>query len=611
MAADRPVEILALPPKLHELFDGVVPPKTNGTVEQNERDFLSRTITAFALHKLGDATLQEAAQGIVDGGGDGGIDGVFHSPATNTLWVVQSKYIHAGLTEPDLGDVTKFKTGVENLLEGKFEAFAENPKWVALKPRLEAIFRNPSTQVRAVLCYSGLAFISEDRKRLFEALKAKVSKDQEDDYFQFLTVNLTTLNDWVTGGDEARGIASVDLEILQPGLMTKPYETIYGLIALERLKALYDEHGRLLVRANIRGFKGSTDVNEDIQTTLTNEAELFHYLNNGLTAYCDRLDVNNLDRSNAIRKRITAKGFAIINGAQTLGSIAKCVGPSEADAAPSGYAFIKIISLERCEDDRAFADRISRTANFQNHVGLKDFASAYPLHEQMALTLRPLGVHYHHKIDEDTPPTDTENYTIDEALTACACLKNAQDCDFVTRVAANRQSLLSLDMIYPETEVLRSRHERVFPPDLSARTAWRAVQAQRIVLQIMADSARASTGANKAFYAHAKWIVLAAVFNTLKPQLGEALALSGDEAARVTAAVTKYAETLLAQAVLKGFAAYEAAPGGLQVLKTPRDFQSVFKAQGDCQNLFNALKAEIRKNDDQAQPAMAAPQGHE
>lgn len=274
-------------------------------------------------------------------------------------------------------------------------------------------------------------------------------------------------------------------------------------------------------------------------------------------------------------------------------------------------AFIKIISLERCDDDRAFADRISRTANFQNHVGLKDFASAYPLHEQMALTLRPLGVHYHYKIDEDTPASDADNYTIDEALTACACLKNTADCDFVTRVAANRASLLSLDMVYPAAEVLRSRHERIFPPDLSARTAWRAVQVQRIVLQIMSASAKASTGASKAFYTNARWVVLAAIFNRLRPEAGEALALSADEIATVMAEVTEYAERLLALAVARGFAAYQAAPGGLQILTSPRDFQSVFKTQGDCQILFAALKAAIWNPQDQAQPAMAAPQGNE
>ncbi len=331
--------------------------------------------------------LRKQGAGVIDGGGDGGLDAVYHSPATNTLWLVQSKYIHAGLTEPDLGEVTKFQTGLGNLLAGRFEAFAANQRWNAIRPQVEAVLaKHGNLQVRAVLCYSGLALISEDRKRLFEVLKQQVSKAPDDEYFEFQTVNLTTLNDWVTGGDDGRGIESVELEIHNPGWVTKPYETIYGLVALEQLKALHEQHGRMLVRANIRGFKGRTDVNDEIQKTLKEEAIYFHYLNNGLTAYCDRLDVHNLDRANAQRKRITAKGFAIINGAQTLGSIAKCVTVPEAEAAPTGFAFIKIVSLERCEDDRAFAERISRTANFQNHVELRDFAAAYPLHEQLAYT---------------------------------------------------------------------------------------------------------------------------------------------------------------------------------------------------------------------------------
>ena len=390
----------------------------------------------------------------------------------------------------------------------------------------------------------------------------------------------------------------VELEIVRPGLITQPYETIYGLVALEQLKALHEEYGPKLIRANIRGFKGSTEVNDDIQKTLTEEVTLFHYLNNGLTAYCDRLELNNLDRANAERKRITARGFAVINGAQTLGSIGKCVAVPQQGAPASGYAFIKIISLEKCEDDQAFAERISRAANFQNQVSLRDFAAAYPLHEQMRRTLGPHGIGYHYRIDEETPTPDDVNFTIEEALTACACLHTAKDCDLLYRVAANRDSLRSLEMIFPPVQAVRTRHERVFPAGLSARTAWRAVQAQRIVVAAMGDSAKASTGATKSFYTYARWLVLAAVFKKIKPEAGEALGLSEAERKAVSAAVADYAEKLLAQAVAKGFASYDTAPGGLQVLTAPRDFQSVFKTQGDCQTLFAALNAEIWKGRD-------------
>lgn len=610
MAADRPVEILALPPKLHELFDGLVASTVQGTDEQKELNFLSRALAAYAVHTLAGASVPDSAAAIVDGGNDGGIDCAYISVATNTLWLVQSKYTSDGMSEPGLQEVGRFAAGVEDLLAQRFDEVRLNPTWLPLLPRVEALLRQPETQVRAILCYSGLRLLSEDRKQRLDVLKVKLANDDLDQFFDFKSVNLTTINDWVCGAEALRGVEIVDLEIVRPGRLTEPFDTVYGLISLEKLYALFQAHGRALISENLRGFKGNTDVNEEIQKTIDQEPSHFLYLNNGLTAYCSRLEPDNRDRLNLEQKRYTARGFSIINGAQTLGSIAASFRKLEDGAPlPNGHAFIKIISLERCEDDREFADRISRTANFQNHVGLKDFAAAYPMHQQIALTLKPHGINYHHKIDEDTPPTDGENYTIDEALTACACLKNAQDCDFVTRVAANRPSLLSLDMIYPAEDPLRSRHERVFPPDLSARTAWRAVQAQRIVLQVMADSARASAGATKAFYTNAKWIVLTAIFNRLKPELGEALALSSDEVATVTAAVSDYAEKLLAQAVAKGLAAYEAAPGGLLVLKTQRDFQSVFKTQGDCQILFNALKAEIRNNDNQAQPAMAAPQG--
>jgi hypothetical protein len=127
----------------------------------------------------------------------------------------------------------------------------------------------------------------------------------------------------------------------------------------------------------------------------------------------------------------------------------------------------------------------------------------------------------------------------------------------------------------------------------------------------MQAAARASTGASKSFFGNARWIVLTAIFNRLKPEEGEALALSAEEMASVAAAVTNYAEKLLAICVAKGFASYDALPGGAQALRSPRDFQSVFKTQGDCQTLLGALKAEIWKTTNVAQPQAAAQQGND
>ena len=201
---------------------------------------------------------------------------------------------------------------------------------------------------------------------MFEDLKRRFSP--ADDYFGFLFYSLTSVHDWLTGADEGVGVREVQLEILNPGWILEPYETIYGLVRLRDIAALHKQHGKRLISANIRGYKGDTEVNGRIVATLRDEPRHFLYLNNGLTAYCERLEVNNLDRADPLRKRLTARGFSIVNGAQTLGSVWESCGANP-EAAPDGFVFLKLISIERCEEDQKFAQRITQSTNFQNQIG--------------------------------------------------------------------------------------------------------------------------------------------------------------------------------------------------------------------------------------------------
>src|SRR5713101_6945756 len=107
---------MSLPGRLRTDFTGRVPEATAGDANEREKNFLSRTLAAFAVHKLSGCPLDEAAAALVDGGDDGGIDAVHYSPTSHTLWLVQSKFIESGRGEPGLGDVSKFKNGIEDLL---------------------------------------------------------------------------------------------------------------------------------------------------------------------------------------------------------------------------------------------------------------------------------------------------------------------------------------------------------------------------------------------------------------------------------------------------------------------------------------------------------------
>ena len=593
MTVDIPIEMLHLPQSLRTLFTGRVPEAASGTQDEREKNFQSQALAAYAIHKLGGASIDEAVGSIVDGGGDGGIDAIFHAANTHILWVVQSKFMANGRGEPNLGDVTKFKTGLENLLQGNFGAFQENAAWREMIPQLEAVFGDGALEVRAVLVYSGINLVSEDRRRLFEDLKRRFSPGSE--YIDTRFCNLTTVHDWITGADQGPGVPEVELTLLKPGWVRYPYETVYGLLPLADIANLYARHGRRLIAANIRAYKGNTAVNEQITNTVREEPGHFYYLNNGLTAYCERLEVSNLDRANAEQKRIKGYGLSIVNGAQTLGSVAQVITTEPAQT-PEGFVFLKIVSLERCADDREFADRITRSTNFQNQIGLRDFVALDNQQETIANQLTLSGISYHYKSDVGAPSSDEANFSLEEATSACACLAQLADCDFCVRVLANRQSLWSMEEIYPSEYLLRSRYSRVFRPDRSARTVWRAVQTQRLVVKTMRDNARASTGIRKAFFENARWLVLNVIFLKLHPEQGEALKLTEAEAALVTQATVEYAETLFDTCEATGFVARQVnTASGMEPYEQARHFRSIFSAAGDCQVLRNALLEQLTR----------------
>jgi hypothetical protein len=587
MTAETPVEILEIPKQLRAIFTGKVAEAASGTPEAREANFLSRALAAYAIHKLAGCSVEAAAESIVDGRSDGGIDAIFYASTNSTLFVLQSKHIATGRGEPDLGDVTKFKTGLENLLQGKFETFRQNAAWQKRLPQLEVQLEK-AVQVRAILVYSGIHLVSDDRLSLFEDLKGRLCSD-EDSYFEFQSCNLTTVHDWLTGADRGRGVQQVSLTLLKPGWVTNPYETVFGLLPLKDLSDLYAQHGKQLVVANIRAYKGNTDVNTQILATIQNEPRHFLYLNNGLTAYCERLVVNNLDRANPDSKRITAHGFSIVNGAQTLGSVAEFFKQT-LDSTPEGHVFIKVISLQRCEDDRAFAENITRSTNFQNQIGLRDFVAQDEQQERIANQLLLSGIFYHYKDDVDTPSPDETNFTVHEATTAAACLASSPDCDdFCARILANRASLWSMDQTYPSGDMLPSRYSRVFRADRSARMVWRAVQTQRLVIKAMQDSGRSSTGVRKAFFENARWLVLVAIFIKLHPERGNDLNLMADEVNALSQSTIEFAEALWTVCEIMGYVSRKVTASGVEGFEQARHFKSIFCSTIDCQQLRNAL----------------------
>ena len=573
MTTERPIEIEHLPPRLHRDFDGLIPLVTNPDPNHVESNFCSRALAAFTIHHVTGCSLQDAADSLVDGGNDGGIDAVYFSANSNTLWCVQSKFTADGTSEPGLREVTRFSTGLDALLRGDFQELRANPTWVAKLPYIEHLLNGTTLSVCAALVYSGINLVSDDRRRLFESLKTRYSPD--DEYFRFEAFNLTTIHDWIAGASDNRTVKEVELCIQKPGWLKVPHEIVYGLVSLADLVGLCAAHGDKLVASNIRRYKGNTEVNDEIAATVREDPSSFLYLNNGLTAYCDRLEVRATDRGNAEHKNIKAFGFSIVNGAQTLGTLAKTC---TSDSTPVGLAFIRVISMERCDDDRAFAERITRCTNTQNEILARDYVALDPEQERIANQLNPSNITYHYKISDEAIPQDAFNFSILESTTAAACLIQGNTApEFIARILSNRKSLWDREIPVGETI---SRYARVFHSSLSARSLWRTVQAQRIVLEKLREFARAEP-VRKAFFENGRWLILNVIFLKLKPETGVSTALLTDEITAFSEASLSVSETVWDACRHLGHVS--TGHGGSYTY--PRHFKSVFGNKDDCRQI--------------------------
>jgi len=107
----------------------------------------------------------------------------------------------------------------------------------------------------------------------------------------------------------------------------------------------YDEHGTKLFVENLRYVIEKSDVNEGIMDTAEKEPANFWYFNNGVTAICDSFEKQPAGGAQTDGGVFDVSKISVINGAQTIGSLAK----AKASGVKIDYirVHMRIIALER------------------------------------------------------------------------------------------------------------------------------------------------------------------------------------------------------------------------------------------------------------------------
>src|SRR5215831_1135615 len=129
---------------------------------------------------------------------------------------------------------------------------------------------------------------------------------------------------------------------------------------------MHERAGTRLFARNVRGFLGSTEINKNMEATLSREPQFFWYYNNGITIICDAAERIGSHGRDMIR----VSNPQVINGQQTTRTLARAK-PHKASV------LVRVIRVPRGHDgqpshfDTPVSQIVSAT-NSQNAVKPSD-----------------------------------------------------------------------------------------------------------------------------------------------------------------------------------------------------------------------------------------------
>lgn len=583
----RPLELDLLCQKLNADYSTRIV-GTSADDSARRSNFLSKAVAAFVLHEEAGASLDEAVAASIDGGNDHGIDSVFIT-GDHTIWLVQSKYIDSGTGEPVLGDVSKFRDGVADLLQGKLDRF--NSALQSRQANLATALNSEVCKIEVVLAHTGGA-IHDDRRHIFGDLERSFNGTNPG-FVRCRAFGLATLHDLHLSGTSAAPI-DAEVELKDFGYAETPYRAFYGRMNAKHLVELWNVHREQLVERNIRRFKGATRVNEGLNETLKNEAPHFFYFNNGVTFLCQsiaHLGVRDATRS---RQTFRVRGMSIINGAQTVGAIAR-EPLTHYDDHPA-EVLATFVCLENAPDD--FGDRVTQSRNRQNAVDLEDFAALDDRQDTWQDTLRMAGITYLVKQGEGDPQSSAACFSVRELAPFLACTLTTADWPhYVVAAKADKKKLFGREGFLSLQDPLRQAYGTLFADSLTARRMWRIAQVGRNVIEaVKARSASepdpvgqpGGTLPAKDILANAGWFILHAVFIRQRSLLdGAELNLTDAEIQALSRDVDLVAQQLVT--------VVQSAQWGKQA-------RAVFENKTDCQTVKARLMAALAQQNQESAP---------
>lgn len=385
---------------------------------EKESKVLTRCLAAYSIYNLIDSSIEAAAESVVDGGDDHGIDAIYYSPQNKRMIITQSKWIKDGKGEPDSAVIAKFCNGVKDLFEMNFDRF--NDKVLKKQPLIEKALSEYETKYSLVLIDTGeKAALAVHAQRLIDDLLKELNsagESETEEIVEFIKLNQGKV---FSSFAKSMGDAPINIEIglAEWGMISEPHRAYYGMVSAKEIAKWWEDYQRKLFNKNIRQVLGSTDVNNEIEETLVNNPDKFWYYNNGITIIADKIEKSMLGGGTREIGSFKLENISIVNGAQTVSTIGKYAHKEKANL-DNVKVHARIISLKDTPLD--FGKDVTRANNKQNRIENRDFVSQDPEQSRIKTELAIEGIEYNIIRSELFQPSD-KAFDLHEATVALAC----------------------------------------------------------------------------------------------------------------------------------------------------------------------------------------------
>lgn len=481
--------------------------------QDKERDIkiTSRCIAALAVEVFGETSSSlEAAHSVCDGATDNGIDAVYVNHQLQKLVVVQSKYDQNASGSITVADFVRFKESCTELMDEKYHLFNEHLQKSA-NDISEAI-TNFDYKILFVYAYTGKKELSDDinrrihdwEKDINESMAAESLEDRETFIVNVIPFCLEDMVQYLRK-QSIHNVTLDNVELLQYGIVSEPYEAIFGIISGIQLAEWWDNYSDKLLEKNIRGVLGNkTDVNTSIKETINTAPDKFWYFNNGITILVEDFKKKERSRVATIRDvgQFSFANASIINGAQTLSTIG-----INASTLPEGYLeSIKVpVRFIKISNDQAFAGSVTRANNHQNRVTGRDFASQ---DEEQIRIQNEVFVERNYKYNihrQDYSDTSVSTVIdLDEALSAIVCF--LKDERLLATLKSNRGRFYE--------NLSSGIYRQVFNPSVSGVFVINAVNLYRNIHGELQNTLPSTTGKINSILTHGNYAITSIIMHS-------------------------------------------------------------------------------------------------